>query len=66
MLSLFSVNSLDEMMSWHRKLLAKLPAAAAAAARPSGEGLEWMVEPKVDGLAVSLIYQDGRLVRVSC
>ena len=28
-----------------------------------GEPLEWVVELKVDGVAVALIYEDGRLVR---
>lgn len=28
-----------------------------------GEVLEWMVEPKIDGVAVSLLYEEGRLIR---
>ena len=66
MLSLFSVNSVDEVRAWHRKLHAKLSAVpgAEAAAGPEGEGLGWAVEPKVDGLAVSLLYEHGRLTRV--
>ena len=28
-----------------------------------GEPIEWVVELKIDGVAVSLIYEDGLLVR---
>jgi DNA ligase (NAD+) len=28
-----------------------------------GEPVEWVVEPKIDGLAISLLYRDGVLVR---
>ena len=36
------------------------PADRQAAA---GEPIEWVVELKIDGVAVSLVYEDGRLVR---
>ena len=65
MLSLFSVNSPDEVRAWNRKLLARLPEADAATAGPDGSPLDWVIEPKVDGLAVSLLYKDGKLLRVS-
>ena len=83
MLSLFSVNSTDEVRSWHKKLTAKLSAldhgsgrgaaAEASSSPPRGKGydldgsaLSWVVEPKVDGLAMSLLYnRDGKLMRVS-
>ena len=63
MLSLFSVNSSDEVRAWHKKLLAKLPEADAGP--PDGVARDWVIEPKVDGLAVSLIYEDGKMLRVS-
>ena len=69
MLSLKSVNSADEVRGWHRKLLAKLPEGrkgeGGAGADDGGAGLAWVVEPKFDGLAVSLLYgRDGLLQRV--
>ena len=65
MLSLYSVNSVEDVRMWHNKLLAKLPPAWSQVAGPSGAGLSWVVEPKVDGLAMSLLYgKDGKLLRV--
>ena len=61
MLSLFSVNSTDHVRVWHKKLIAKLDATVAG---PDGAALDWVIEPKVDGLAVSLLYKDGKLIRV--
>ncbi|GAX78067.1 hypothetical protein CEUSTIGMA_g5509.t1 [Chlamydomonas eustigma] len=64
MLSLLSVKSVQEVNEWHRKLLTKLPADWSLGGT-SGQILSWMVEPKVDGLALSLLYRDGRLVQAA-
>jgi DNA ligase (NAD+) len=64
MLSLLSVKSDQEVREWHRKLLGKLIPADSSIAGPSGQALSWMVEPKVDGVALSLLYRDGQLVQV--
>eukprot|EP00967_Tisochrysis_lutea_P077357 scaffold105003_cov22-Tisochrysis_lutea.AAC.3 len=37
---------------------------ATHAGQPSPKGLAWVLEPKIDGLAVNATYQDGRLVQV--
>ncbi|MDY0168837.1 MAG: NAD-dependent DNA ligase LigA [Thermoguttaceae bacterium] len=53
MLSIDNTYSISELRSYGRrteKLLA-------------GESIEWVVELKIDGVAVSLLYEDGRLVR---
>lgn len=53
MLSIDNTYSISELRSYGRrteKLLA-------------GEKIEWVVELKIDGVAVSLLYEDGRLVR---
>lgn len=39
--------------------------AAKALGRESADGLEWVCEPKIDGLAVSLIYENGLLQTAS-
>jgi DNA ligase (NAD+) len=58
MLSLANVRSEDELRSWVARMRAHL----------AREGIEapdfrYVVEPKVDGLAISLIYRDGTLER---
>jgi DNA ligase (NAD+) len=53
MLSLDNVFSPDELMAWWQRLEKGLP----------GETLALTCEPKVDGVAVSLVYEDGRFVR---
>src|SRR4051812_24028808 len=57
MLSLANARNEDELRAWDqrvRNLLAK--------ERDEVE-LEYVTEPKIDGLAISLLYEDGRLVR---
>lgn len=55
MRSLHSVNNVEDLMTWHSRLMSKLGGSIAE------EDLAWVVEPKVDGLAISLLYQDGQL-----
>lgn len=58
MLSLDDVFSEDELSSW----LTRTEAAIAAFSRgPIG----WLTEVKIDGLAVDLVYEGGRLVRAA-
>jgi DNA ligase (NAD+) len=53
MLSLANSRSEDEFLAW----------AQRAQRGVDGEPIEWVVEPKIDGLAVSLVYEDGVLTR---
>ncbi|MDP9240602.1 MAG: NAD-dependent DNA ligase LigA [Actinomycetota bacterium] len=43
----------------------ELAAWALRAEREVGEGAEYLCELKIDGLAVALVYEDGRLVRAA-
>jgi DNA ligase (NAD+) len=52
--SLDNVFSSDELSAW-----------AARAVREAGEGVAWLCELKVDGLAVDLVYERGRLIRAA-
>jgi DNA ligase (NAD+) len=55
MLSLDNVFSTDELTAWFAKV-----------ERDSGTSvLHWLCELKVDGLAIDLVYEDGRLVRAA-
>ncbi|MFJ6076836.1 NAD-dependent DNA ligase LigA [Pseudarthrobacter sp. NPDC092419] len=60
MYSLEDVFSLDELEAWLAKAqasIARLSDGAAATA--------WLTELKIDGLAVNLLYRDGKLVRAA-
>jgi DNA ligase (NAD+) len=60
MYSLEDVFSLDELEAWLRKAdagIARLGDGTPAAA--------WLTELKIDGLAVNLLYRDGKLVRAA-
>jgi DNA ligase (NAD+) len=52
MMSLDNAFSFDELVSWEQRLR-----------RDGLSGAEYLCELKVDGLAINLLYEDGRLVR---
>ena len=53
LLSLANSFDLEELTAWHHRVAGLLETTA----------FSMVCEPKVDGLAVSLVYQDGRLLR---
>ena len=58
MLSLANARGTDELRAWHRRLR-----DALRAARREDAPDEFVVEPKIDGLAISLTYHHGCFVR---
>ncbi|MGY1842206.1 NAD-dependent DNA ligase LigA [Modestobacter sp. SYSU DS0875] len=54
MQSLDNAFSSDELSAW-----------AARVERDAGAGVSWLCELKIDGLAVALLYEKGRLVRAA-
>src|SRR6185312_10912477 len=54
MQSLDNVFSSDELSAW-----------AARVERDAGSAVSWLCELKIDGLAVALLYERGRLVRAA-
>ncbi len=55
MLSLAKAHTREEREAFHRRMVQAL----------GREEIEYVVEPKLDGLAVSLVYEAGRLVRAA-
>ncbi|MDP8242827.1 MAG: NAD-dependent DNA ligase LigA [Candidatus Hinthialibacter antarcticus] len=53
MLSISNTYSEEELRDFHTRLLKTLEV----------DDMEYVVQPKVDGVAISLIYQEGKLVR---
>ncbi len=53
LLSLANAFSLEELQAWHRR----------AAGLAEVERFEMVVEPKIDGLAVALVYEGGRFLQ---
>ncbi|WP_444340294.1 NAD-dependent DNA ligase LigA [Phascolarctobacterium succinatutens] len=56
MLSLGNVFSAEELRAFDERVRSGLPA---------GSKVEYVMEPKIDGLACSLIYENGKLVRAA-
>jgi DNA ligase (NAD+) len=52
MLSIDNTYSIEELQQYGARIAKALP----------GEKIEWVVELKIDGVAVSLLYEEGRLV----
>jgi DNA ligase (NAD+) len=57
MLSLANARDVDELVAWDQRVRRQLQAAGREAATP------YVTEPKIDGLAISLVYRDGVLER---
>lgn len=56
LLSLGNVFSAEELRAFDERVKSSLP---------EGSRVEYVMEPKIDGLACSLIYENGRLVRAA-
>ncbi|MCV2394051.1 NAD-dependent DNA ligase LigA [Actinotalea sp. M2MS4P-6] len=57
MMSLDNAFSAEELAAWAERVHRDLEGA--------GEDLHWLCELKIDGLAIALLYEDGRLVRAA-
>jgi DNA ligase (NAD+) len=57
MLSLANAKNEEELRAWYSRVV-KLAGDAGSGSKD----LRFVLEPKIDGLAVSLRYEDGRLV----
>ncbi|WP_411375954.1 NAD-dependent DNA ligase LigA [Arthrobacter sp. MPF02] len=60
MYSLEDVFSIDELVAWLNRAEASIEKLGNGAAKAS-----WLTELKIDGLAVNLLYRDGKLVRAA-
>ena len=60
MLSLANARDADELRAWQKRTVNMLDKSGDG---ERGQGLEFVTEPKIDGLAISLIYEDGVLAR---
>jgi DNA ligase (NAD+) len=58
MLSLANARGAEELDAWHRRVLARMAEEGLGSVTP-----RFVVEPKIDGLAVSLVYERGVLTR---
>ena len=58
MLSLANARSEEDMRAWERRIANLLKRFDITAAETS-----YVTEPKIDGLAISLIYENGKLIR---
>ena len=58
MLSLANARSEEELRAWAERVI-----ALAEKHGLDAEGLDYVSEPKIDGLAISLLYENGVLVR---
>ncbi|MCK4872575.1 MAG: NAD-dependent DNA ligase LigA [Phycisphaerales bacterium] len=63
MLSIDNTYSHTELRAWHDRVAKQLGAGASEDAGLFGEGFTYIVDPKVDGVAISLCYEHGRLVQ---
>jgi DNA ligase (NAD+) len=58
MLSLANARTPEELVAWEKRVWTRLEKADVDAG-----GITWVTEPKIDGLAISLTYENGRFIR---
>ncbi len=63
MLSLDSVNTEEDFMKFHDSVVSGLGATSDDLF--AGEKIKYVCEPKLDGLSIELVYEDGIFVRAS-
>jgi len=63
MLSLANARNAEELLGWRVRNLRYLGIDPGSAEAAEAAGLSYVTEPKIDGLAMSLTYQDGEFVR---
>lgn len=58
MLSLANARTAEELLGWQKRIRTRLEKADVDPGQ-----IAWVTEPKIDGLAISLTYENGRFVR---
>ena len=58
MLSLANARTPEELLAWEKRVRGRLKKADVDPGQ-----ITWVTEPKIDGLAISLTYENGRFVR---
>jgi len=58
MLSLANARTPEELLAWEKRVRGRLEKADVDPGQ-----ITWVTEPKIDGLAISLTYENGRFVR---
>ncbi|QBJ95179.1 NAD-dependent DNA ligase LigA [Rhodococcus sp. ABRD24] len=65
MLSLDNVFDLDELRTWASRVEGEVFDGRSAGSAPGGPDLHYLCEVKIDGVALNLVYENGRLVRAA-
>ncbi|HWB20206.1 MAG TPA: NAD-dependent DNA ligase LigA [Phycisphaerales bacterium] len=63
MQSIDNTYSLEDLRAWHRRILEGLGLSSADNLFHSDAGVEFLCDPKIDGIAVSLRFENGSLVQ---
>ncbi|MFD1811250.1 NAD-dependent DNA ligase LigA [Rhodococcus gannanensis] len=65
MLSLDNVFDESELRTWISRVEAEVGGRSAGSAPATGPDLHYLCEVKIDGVALNLVYENGRLVRAA-